>query len=233
MNEIVLISGTRKGIGRELSLHFLSKGKLVIGCSRGNSSIEHENYTHYCLDIADEKAVISMIRGIMKNQGRVDVLINNAGIASMNHILLSPISSVKKILTTNIIGTFIMTREVAKLMSKKKYGRIVNMVSIATPLRLKGEAIYAASKAAVVNFTEVASKELAEFNITVNAVGPTPVPTDLVKNVPQKKMSELLELQTIHRFGTFPDILNCIEFFINPKSDFITGQILYLGGVLS
>ncbi len=231
MNNIFLISGTRKGIGRELCLHFLSKGATVIGCSRGEGSIQNENYCHYSLDVSDETAVTAMVREIAEKFGRIDVLINNAGIASMNHILLTPVSSVKKIISTNFIGTFIMTREAAKLMTKNKYGRIVNMATVATPLRLMGEAIYASSKAAIVNFTEIASKELAEFNITVNAVGPTPVKTDLIKNVPKAKMESLLQLQAIHRYGTFKDILNCIEFFIAPGSDFITGQTLYLGGV--
>ncbi|EOJ0944780.1 SDR family NAD(P)-dependent oxidoreductase, partial [Campylobacter jejuni] len=138
-------------------------------------------------------------------------------------------------------GTFLFTREVAKVMGniyKKNYKntktmpfRIVNFTTVATPLRLEGEAIYAASKAALVNLTQVCAKELSEFGITVNAVGPTPVPTDLIKNVPQNKLDVLLNQQAIKRFGEFEDVLNVIEFFLNEKSGFITSQVVYLGGV--
>ena len=109
--------------------------------------------------------------------------------------------------------------------------RIVNFATVATPLRLEGEAAYAASKAALVNLTQVCAKELSEFGITINAVGPTPVPTDLIKNVPKAKMDALLNQQAIKRFGEFRDVLNAIEFFLDEKSDFITAQVIYLGGV--
>ena len=116
-------------------------------------------------------------------------------------------------------------------MMKQKYGRIVNYTTVASALRLEGEAIYAASKSAIENLTQTLSKELAPFNITVNALGPTPIKTDLIKAVPQDKINALLERQAIKRFGNFGDIKNVIDFFIDEKSDFITGQILYLGGV--
>ena len=116
-------------------------------------------------------------------------------------------------------------------MAKKKFGRIVNFATVATPIKLEGESVYAASKAAIENFTMLLAKEFAEFNITINAVGPTPVYTDLIKNVPKEKIDRLLQIQPIHRFGKFEDISNIIDFFLSSKSDFITGQILYLGGV--
>ena len=168
---------------------------------------------------------------IRKKYGRLDNLINNAGIASMNHTLLTPMSTVERILATNVNGTFLFCREAAKIMKKNGYGRIVNFSTVATPLKLEGEAIYAASKAAVLSLTEVLAREFAEFGITVNAVGPTPVKTDLIRSVPQDKMDRLLSRQAINRFGTFEDISNCTDFFIRKESDFITGQNLFLGGV--
>ena len=91
--------------------------------------------------------------------------------------------------------------------------------------------LYAASKAAVESLTKIASKEFGSFGITVNAIGPTPVPTDLIKNVPKEKMDNLLAQQAIKRFGNINDLLNVIDFFIDDKSEFITGQVLYLGGI--
>ena len=231
MSQIIVITGTSKGIGQALANYYLENGEIVIGCSRNEASINHENYRHFYLEVNDEKAVIKMIRVIKKEFGKIDILLNNAGMASMNHILTTTVPSVEKIFATNFLGTFIFTREVSKVMMKQKYGRIVNYTTVASALRLEGEAIYAASKAAIENFTQTSAKELAPFNITVNAIGPTPVQTDLIKAVPKDKIDELLAKQAIKRFGQFDDIKNVIDFFISKKSDFITGQIIYLGGV--
>jgi 3-oxoacyl-[acyl-carrier protein] reductase len=232
MPEVMLITGTRKGIGRFLVDRYLQQGYIVAGCSRDAfEGPAPENYHHYLADVADEKAVISMVRDVSKKLGNISVLINNAGIASMNHLLLTPLSTVQRIFNTNVFGTFITMREVAKVMAAAKYGRIVNFATVATPLNLEGEAGYAASKAAVESFTRVAARELAPFNITVNAVGPTPVMTDLIRSVPKHKMDALIGTQAIRRMGEHRDVANVIDFFIAKQSDFVTGQTLYLGGI--
>jgi 3-oxoacyl-[acyl-carrier protein] reductase len=231
MKQIFLITGSRKGIGKDLSEYYLDLGHIVVGCSRGESSISHPNYRHFSLDVSDEKSVVNMVRSAKKEFGRIDVLINNAGIASMNHFLTTSYDSLQKIFNTNLFGTFLFSREVAKTMMKQKSGRIINFSTIASPLRLEGEAIYASSKSAVENLTQTLSKELAPFNITVNAIGPTPTQTDLIKTVPKDKIEDLLNKQAIKRFANIDDIKNVIDFFVDTKSDFITGQIIYLGGV--
>ncbi len=230
-NKIILITGTRKGIGRYLSEYYLEKGLVVIGCSRGESDLAHPRYEHFCIDVADEKRVVEMIAAVRKRHGRIDYLLNNAGIAAMNHSLLTPLSVVERIFRTNVFGTFLFCREVGKVMAKSKAGRIVNFATVATPLKLEGESAYAASKAAIVSLTQVLAREFAPFHITVNALGPTPVYTDLVRNVPKEKMERLLQMQTIRRFGTFEDISNVLDFFLQDGSRFITGQVIYLGGV--
>ncbi len=229
MSQVFIITGTSKGIGYELALYYLKNDHIVIGCSRNNCSIEHKNYRHFNLDVSEEKSVVKLVRSTKKEFGRIDVLLNNAGIASMNHFLTTSFSSVQNIFNTNFFGTFLFSREVSKVMMKQKYGRIVNYTTVASALRLEGEAIYAASKSAIENLTQTISKELAPFNITINAIGPTPIETDLIKAVPNDKIQVLLEKQAIKRFGNFEDIKNVIDFFINKKSDFITGQIIYLG----
>jgi 3-oxoacyl-[acyl-carrier protein] reductase len=228
---VLLVSGSSKGIGRYLVEYYLAKDYLVAGCSRGNSSLQHENYRHFSVDVSDETKVKEMFAEIARDYGRLDVLVNNAGIASMNHILLTPVETARSILETNFIGTFLLCREAAKVMRKRKFGRIVNLATVAVPLKLEGEAVYAASKAAVLTFTQVAAKELASFGITVNAVGPTPIPTDLIKAVPPEKIEKLISRQTIPRPGKLEDVSNVIDFFIQPESDFITGQVIFLGGV--
>lgn len=227
----VVITGTRKGIGKALAEHYLRQGCHVIGCSRGESSIDADKYTHFSLDVGDESAVVAMARQLRRDIGSVDALLNNAGIASMNHALLTPASTVNRIFETNVTGTFLFCREMARLMRGQERGRIVNFTSVAHPLRLEGEAVYAASKAAVESLTRILARELAAVRITVNAVGPTPVETDLVRGVPSETMDALIARQPIPRMGQPEDVINAVDFFLRPQSDFITGQVLYLGGV--
>jgi 3-oxoacyl-[acyl-carrier protein] reductase len=228
---VVLVTGARKGIGRHLAEHYATRGMRVFGCSREPTDYTHQNYRHSCLDVCDEPKVKRLMTDIRKDAGRLDVLINNAGVASMNAALLTPLTTVQRILNTNVVGTFLFCREAAKLMMIKKYGRIVNFTTVATPLRLEGEAIYAASKAAVITLTQVLAREFAPFNITVNAIGPTPIDTDLIRSVPAQKISELLRRQAIPRKGELGDVTNAIDFFIRPESNFVTGQVLFLGGI--
>jgi len=227
----IVITGTRKGIGKALAENYLAAGWKVVGCSRGESSIAHEHYQHFVLDVSDEDAVVAMARQIKASHGSVDALLNNAGIASMNHALLTPVSTVNRILQTNVVGTFLFCREMAKLMRRTKNGRIINFTTVAHPLNLEGEAIYAASKAAVESLTRILARELAELKITVNAIGPTPIETDLIRGVPQAKMDALLARQAVRRMGTVKDVINAVDFYLREESDFITGQVLYLGGV--
>ncbi len=176
-------------------------------------------------------AVRGMFTAIRKEFGRLDVLINNAGIASMNHSLLMPIEATRRVIDTNFTGTFLLSREAARLMQKRKFGRIINFSSVAVPHHLEGEAVYAASKAAVEELTRILAREFGSLGITVNAIGPTPIATDLIGGVPQEKIKDLINRQAIKRLGRFEDILNLVDFLIKPESDFITGQVIYLGGV--
>lgn len=230
-DKVMLITGSRKGIGKYLVTYYLEKGFQVVGCSREPSDVSSDRYTHFCLDVSDEVQVKKMFDEVRRQYGRLDILINNAGVASMNHSLLTPLSTAEKIVRTNVLGTFLCSREAAKLMMKKKFGRIINFVTFAIPFKLEGEAIYAASKAAVASLTEILGREYAEFGVTVNAVGPPAVQTDLIRGVPKEKMDRLLQRQAIHRFGDTKEVCNVIDFFIRPESDMVTGQIIYMGGI--
>ena len=232
MDRIIIITGTRKGIGRYLAEQYLQEGDIVYGCSRRICDIEHPNYHHTRLDVSDEAEVVSFVRNVYKNHKHIDVLINNAGCASMNHFLLTPYDTAKKVFNTNFFGTFLMCREVAKYMVKNKSGRIVNYSTVAVALNLHGELVYSASKAAIEQLTRVLADEIGESGITVNAVGPTPIDTDLIKNGPENKLQDLLSHQCIKRFGQFEDVKNVIDFFLKPESNFITAQTIYLGGVV-
>lgn len=232
MNPVMVITGTRKGIGRYLSEYYVARGWNVVGCSRNRPDWSLEGYEHHELDVSDEKAVVEMFRDVRQKYRRLDALVNNAGIASMNHALLTPLQTVRNIMETNVLGTFVFCREAARVMaSSKSEGRIINFATVATPLNLEGETAYAASKAAVESLTRILAREFSSLGVTVNAVGPTPVATDLIRSVPQEKIDAILDRQAVHRLGEMRDISNVIDFFLREESDFVTGQVLYLGGV--
>lgn len=232
MSEVVLVTGSRKGIGRHLVEHFTARGWAVAGCSRQPfEGTAPAGYRHFCADVADEAAVVTMIAEIERSMGGLSIVVNNAGIAAMNHLLLTPLATVRDVFATNVFGTFLVLREAAKAMALRRYGRIVNFATVATPLDLEGEAGYAASKAAVESLTRVAARELAPLGITVNAVGPTPVLTDLIRHVPRARMEALVARQPLRRLGEYRDVANVVDFFVSRDSDFITGQTVFLGGV--
>ena len=140
-SQTYIITGTRKGLGKQLAEHYLNLGHSIAGCSRGKSTIKHANYLHFELDVADEKAVIRMVRKVKKTFGEINVLLNNAGIAAMNHILTTPYTNAQAVFNTNFFGTFIFSREVAKVMMKQRIGSIINYTTVAVPLDLEGEAV--------------------------------------------------------------------------------------------
>lgn len=228
----LIVTGARKGLGRYCTEAFLKEGYSVIGCSRGDSDLVHNNYTHYECDVGNEKSVIKLVREVGKQGIKIEALINNAGTASMNHILSTTTQRSIDLLTTNFVGTLNFTREVSKhMMLRKIKGKIINFSSVAAPLGLEGEAVYASSKSAVEKLTQITAKELAHLGVTVNCVGPTPIATDLIGGIPKNKIDELINQQAIKRLGKPEDVLNVIMFFLSDKSNFITGQTVYLGGV--
>lgn len=229
--QVMLITGTRTGIGRFLAEHYAQQGYIVEGCSRGTPDWEAPNYTHHQVDVADERAVRTMIAGIARRHGRLDVVLNNAAIASMNHVLLTPAATANRMFEVNVTGTLLVCRDAAKVMMRRRYGRIVNFTTIVAPIALAGEAVYAASKSAVVTLTRILAFELGGWGITCNSFGATPIMTDMIRGVPQAKIDEVVGGLAIKRLGTPQDCANVCDFFIRPESDNITGQVLYLGGV--
>jgi len=231
MKKTLLITGSRKGLGRYLAETFIAEGWKVWGCSRGEAGWSLEGYRHLLCDVADARAVRSLVRQVEKESGGLYGVVNNAGIAAMNALLLTPTATAQRIFGTNSLGTFHVLQEVAKGMCRRGEGRIVNLTSIASVLDLEGEALYAASKAAVESMTRVAAREFGCYGVTVNAVGPTAIDTDLVRSVPPEKLARLRQRQAIPREGRPEDVFNAVEFFLRPASEFVSGQVLYLGGV--
>ena len=227
----VLITGTSSGLGQQLAEHYLAGGDVVIGCARRAAAIDHPKYVHHLVDVKDEHAIAAMLASIRADHDGLDVLINNAGVAAMNAFALTPPAAMHHIVGTNLLGPMVLTHGAIRLLRKSTAGRIVNITTVAVPLRLAGETVYAASKAALESFTRGLAKEVGVFGITCNAVGPSLTPTRLTNGLPAAVRERLLSQQAIARQGSAADVANVIDFFLRPESDLVTGQIVYLGGI--
>jgi len=228
---VMLITGTRQGIGRYLAKYYSNNEYLVIGCSRGLIDFKLDNYQHFFLDVTKESLVKKMFTEIRKKYGRLDVLINNAGVNyAHSPLLLVPYESALKTVEVNLLGTFLLSREAVKIMKKKSFGRIVNLGSMAVKHEVKGEAIYTASKAAIVSLTRVIAKEISSFGITCNTVSPAAIDTDFIKNINTNALNEVLSRNAIPNVGSLKEVSNTIDWLINAESSAITGQSIYLGG---
>jgi 3-oxoacyl-[acyl-carrier protein] reductase len=146
-------------------------------------------------------------------------------------VALTPPEDARHIVDTNVVGVFNCTHQAIRLMRHSPAGRIVNVTTVAVPLRLEGEAVYAASKAAVESFTRITAREVGTMGITCNAVGPSPIRTELIAKVPAAKLDALVARQAVPSWATVDDVSNVIDFFLRPESRMITGQVVYLGGI--
>jgi 3-oxoacyl-[acyl-carrier protein] reductase len=229
-DQVALVTGTSKGLGLAIARRLLDLGVTVAGVSRGEATIDDPRYTHFSADVTDEPACIQATRSAFDIAGRLDILVNNAGAASMNPVLLTPGSLVDRLIKVNYESTFWMSREAARYMHRRSYGRIVNVSSVAVPMALEGEAAYAAAKSAVETFSRIFAREVAGYGITCNVVGPAPVPTGLIANVAPAKIESLTRRLALARTCTAEEVAYAVEMFVRPEASGITGQILYLGG---
>lgn len=230
--KVMLITGTRKSIGRRLAEHYTQQGYQVIGCSREAIDFTLENYQHFIVDVADEEKVLAMFADISKQYGQLDVLINNAGVNEINYGLLMSGDAAKHITDTNFIGTFLCSREAVKLMQSKRYGRIVNFSTIAVPLGSAGTSVYSSSKAAIEQFGKVFAREVAPLGITVNTLALSFVKdSGMTSKISEEATQEGLGSTISKAWLETDDIVHALDFYISEKSGQVLGQTIYLGGV--
>ena len=230
---VVVVTGARKGLGRILADHFLDEGARVIGMSRGVASITHARYEHHAIDIGDDSVVRATFGKIARSHGKVDIVVNNAAVLTSIHAMLMPAPRAEEMVRTNFLGGFYVSREAAKLMRKRKFGRIINIGSMAATLEPIGDSVYAATKAASMTLTAVLAKEFAGYGITVNTLAVTALETDMLDQLPREKVDAVVAGLPIPRFATAEDIFNVVDFFASPQSSYITAQTVFLGGVHS
>ena len=227
------VTGTRKGLGRMIAGHFLDEGARVVGMSRGEASITHASYEHHAVDVGDDVAVRALFAGIGRSHGRIDIVVNNAAVLTSIHAMLMPAPRAEEMVRTNFLGAFFVSREAAKLMRKRKFGRIINIGSMAATLEPIGDSVYAAMKTASMTLTAVLAKEFAGYGITVNTLAVTALATDMLDQLPREKVDAVVAGLPIPRLATPDDIFNVVDFFASPRSSYITAQSVFLGGVHS
>jgi 3-oxoacyl-[acyl-carrier protein] reductase len=227
---VVVVTGSSRGIGMSLAGHFLDQGARVIGLTRKPTTIVHKSYTHHVCDVRDEKAVRATFRRIGKDS-TVDILVNNAGVLDSQHSFMLTAASARDMLLTNVLGSFLASREAAKLMRARSVGRIINIGSMAAIVEHTGDSIYAASKAGLATMTSVLAREFAPYNITCNTVGITAIESGMLRQLPRDKVDAVIADLPMPRYATDLDVFNVVDFLASARSSYITGQTIYLGGV--
>jgi 3-oxoacyl-[acyl-carrier protein] reductase len=237
-----LVTGASRGIGREIALKLASLGADVAVNYSGSEAKANEvvaeieamgrkSFAVKC-NVSDAEEVTSMVKKAIEQFGALDILVNNAGITRDNLLMRMKESEWDEVLNINLKGVFLCTKAVTRQMMKQKSGRIINIASIVGVSGNPGQANYVAAKAGVIGLTKTAAKELASRNITVNAVAPGFISTDMTDKLPEDIKADMLKLIPLARFGEPKDIANVVAFLASSESSYMTGQTLHIDGGL-
>ena len=235
-----LVTGASRGIGRAIALKLSSLGANVAINFAGNvakaqevkAEIESQGGQAVLVqgNVADFETVQSIVKSVTENFGTIDILVNNAGITRDNLLIKMSESDFDEVIATNLKGVFNCTKAVTRLMMKQRSGRIVNMTSVVAMTGNVSQANYAAAKAGIIGFTKSSAKELAARNVTVNAVAPGFISTDMTDVLSDKIKDEMLKNIPAGRLGTPEDVANLVAFLVSDQAAYITGQVISVDG---
>jgi len=238
-DKVAIVTGASRGIGKSIALELARSGATVVASARNEELLtalvaEIEQAGGKALsvsgDVARSEDADRLIDAAVAAYGRVDILVNNAGITRDGLLLRMRDEDWDAVLDTNLKGAFVLTRAAAKVMTKQRYGRIINISSVVGEMGNAGQANYCASKAGLIGLTKSNARELAKRNVTVNAITPGFITTDMTDELPEKVRAELLAQIPLGRFGEAADIANAVLFLASEQSGYITGQVLGVNG---
>nr|KGA06736.1 MAG: 3-oxoacyl-ACP reductase [actinobacterium acMicro-1] len=224
---MIVVTGASKGLGRAICERLLEKDFEVFGIAR---NVEGLSFPAMACDVSSYEQVKAVSQKLKKDGQKITGLINAAGIASMNLAVTTPASVAANIIHVNLLGTIYCCQNFAPLMLRNKAGSIVNFSTIAVALGLKGESIYAASKAGVEGFTRSFAREMADFNVKVNCVAPGPIDTDLLNGVTSTQIHNIVSQQIIPKQFTPSAVSDLVEILLDERSGSLSGQVLHVGG---
>lgn len=235
-----LVTGGSRGIGKSIALTLADQGVNIIINYTSNEEkarkvvkeIEKLNVKALALkaNISNNEEIKEMMRKIDEKFDRIDILVNNAGITRDNLLMRMKEEDWNNVMDVNLKGTFLCTKAVIRKMIKQKHGRIINLASVVGVVGNPGQANYCASKAGIIGFTKSLAKEIAEKNITVNAIAPGFIDTDMTKVLPENVKESMIELIPMKKYGKPEDIANLIVFLSSDNSSYITGQVIHVDG---
>lgn len=236
----MLVTGASRGIGRATALLAAENHARVIVNYNTSKDAANEltdlitkkgfSAVKIKADVSKEEDVKRMFKEIKSSFGRLDILVNNAGVMYNNLLMMTPIAELDRMIDINCKGTYFCSQRASKMMMKQNFGRIINISSIVGTHGNNGQTAYSASKSFIIGFTSSAAKELGRYNITVNAIAPGVIETDLTKDLKPEIKNAMIENVALGRIGTPEDIAKVALFLASPLGDYVSGQIIGVDG---
>ncbi len=240
--QVALVTGGGRGIGQAIATTLAAAGATVVINYRGNAEAASATVANIIArggqasalqaDVSDAAAVERLFAAVLEQHGQLDVLVNNAGITRDGLLLRMKDEDFDAVLDTNLRGLFLCTRAALRPMTRRRSGRIINIASVVGILGNAGQANYAAAKAGIIGFTRATAREIASRNITVNAVAPGYIETEMTASIRPEARAALLESIPLGRLGTPQDVAALVCFLASPQAGYITGQTLVVDGGL-
>ncbi|MCF6178422.1 MAG: 3-oxoacyl-[acyl-carrier-protein] reductase [Geopsychrobacter sp.] len=237
--KIAIVTGASRGIGRSIAIQMAKNGADLVVCARSEAPLKElvveiealgGRALAVVVDVLSPADISQLISAAVETFGRIDILVNNAGITRDGLLLRMKDADWDAVLDTNLKSAFLLTRAVAKIMSKQRYGRIVNISSVVGEMGNPGQVNYSASKAGLIGLTKSVARELAKRNVTANAISPGFIETDMTDKLGEKARTELAAQIPLGRLGQAEDIAHAVIYLASDRAAYITGQVLGVNG---